>query len=704
LWLQSPSGTRIALLTSNRTSPTTNLNAQFTDNGTIGTAALTNALSGAPVQVRADGTLATFAGEPVNGTWQLLACDNGGSSVSTLTQWGMTIATSSIPTSRNTLWKYTLKNTANQDGIMRNLVVLAIDKAKNASAASEFSVRVDTVAPQISITQVNSTVLANNQITMLQGTMSDGGNIDPAMVPNALSAVIYSKSTVVRTDPISITALPQNQDIQRINYLTNRAYAAYSWQYQFASGNLSSGDYTVQLTAQDGAGNRRISDSYTITVPQTTQPALSNIGQIATNRNDAVAIQYQVDTGKGPTTINTAVQLDQITAPISTTSTLAWGTTSQETLTAQSYITSTVQGVSLKQLGMNETTAVSLDNMGTLTTWAWGSTSISSKTFGITKPTNNVRQFAIGADPANPHLLVLSNTGIITDFTPTTATTIVSPTQAVSIAAGKSHYLAVLKSGKLTAWGSNTNGESTIPVAAQMGISQIGAGDGFSVALSNTGRVFAWGKNTYGQSTVPVSATNQITQIAVGDSHVLALRQDGQVITWGNNDKNQTKLPNICLDNPCTQSYKFNDVVTIAAYRSISVAITRAGVVYMWGQRSINGDCACNGATLIAGGFKGGSPTDNVPIITNHMSSAQVNTTIAQASDTTVPKTVTFTNLIPYRRYKYTMTVTNSAGSRTYNGTFDTTQSYNQLFVPLLNNISPLPNNQPLSSTTVVGK
>jgi hypothetical protein len=86
------------------------------------------------------------------------------------------------------------------------------------------------------------------------------------------------------------------------------------------------------------------------------------------------------------------------------------------------------------------------------------------------------------------------------------------------------------------------------------------------------------------------------------------------------------------------------------------------------------------------------------------MSSIQVNTTIIQASDNTIPKTVTFTNLIPYRRYKYTMTVTNSAGSRTYNGTFDTTQSYNQLFVPLLSNANPLPNNQPLSSTTVVGK
>ena len=385
---------------------------------------------------------------------------------------------------------------------------------------------------------------------------------------------------------------------------------------------------------------------------------------------------------------------------------LAWGTTSQETLAAQSYITSTIQGVFLKQLGLNETTAVSLDNTGTLTTWAWGSTSISSKTFGITKPMNNVRQFAIGADPANPHLLVLSNTGIITDFTPAVATTIVSPTQAVSVAAGKSHYLAVLKSGKLTAWGTNTNGESTIPVAAQMGVSQIGAGDGFSVALSNTGRVFAWGKNMNGQATVPISATNQIAQIAVGDSHVLALRQDGQVITWGNNDKNQTKLPTICLtaDSPCTQSYKFDDVVAIAAYRSISVAITRAGVVYMWGQRTINSDCACNGATLIAGGFKGGSPTDNVPVITNHLSATQgINTTVP-AGDSIVPKTITFTNLIPYRRYKYTITVTNSAGSSTYAGNIDTSQSYNQLFVPLLSNNTPVLPNTPLSSTVVAGK
>jgi hypothetical protein len=239
-----------------------------------------------------------------------------------------------------------------------------------------------------------------------------------------------------------------------------------------------------------------------------------------------------------------------------------------------------------------------------------------------------------------------------------------------------------------------------------MGVSQIGAGNNFSVALTNNGRVIAWGNNDYGQSTVPVSATNQIAQIAVGDQHVLALRQDGQVISWGRNNLNQTQLPSICLntDSPCTQFYKFNDVVAITAYRSISVAISRSGAIYMWGQRSINGNWCCYGANLIAGGFTGGITTNYSPIITNHMSSIQANTTIIQASDSTIPKTVTFTNLIPYRRYKYTMTVTNSAGSRTYTGTFDTTQSYNQLFVPLLSNANPLPNNQPLSSTTVVGK
>jgi hypothetical protein len=705
LWLQSPSGTRIPLLTSNRTSTTTNLNAQFTDSTTIATTTLDNATSGSPVQVRADGTLGTIAGEPVNGTWLLLACDNGGSSASTLTQWGLTITSTTSPTSNNAPWSYALKNTANQDGVMRNLTMWAVDKAKNTSAPRELTLRVDTVAPELTIAQVNTTALASSQITMLQGTISDGGNINPATLSSPLTAVVYSGSRVVRTDAIIITALPLSQTVQRINYLTNRTFAGYSWQYQFNSTNLSAGNYTVQLTAQDGAGNRRISNSYVITVPQTTQPALSNVAQVATNSNDSATFNYQVDTGKGETTINTTVQLEKSAAPesetISDSSTIAWGTPD-----VQQYIPASVQGVFLKQLGMNEASAVALDNTGTLTTWAWGSAYSSQYTFGILQPLKNVRQFAIGADPANPHLLVLSNTGIITDFTSSAATTIVSPTQAVSIAAGKSHYLAVLKSGKLTAWGTNTNGESTIPVAAQMGVSQIGAGNNFSVALTNNGRVIAWGNNDYGQSTVPVSATNQIAQIAVGDQHVLALRQDGQVISWGRNNLNQTQLPSICLntDSPCTQFYKFNDVVAITAYRSISVAISRSGAIYMWGQRSINGNWCCYGANLIAGGFTGGITTNYSPIITNHMSSIQANTTIIQASDSTIPKTITFTNLIPYRRYTYTMTVTNSAGSRTYNGTFDTTQSYNQLFVPLLSNTSPLPNNQPLSSTTVVGK
>jgi hypothetical protein len=159
---------------------------------------------------------------------------------------------------------------------------------------------------------------------------------------------------------------------------------------------------------------------------------------------------------------------------------------------------------------MNDTLAAAVDDAATVTTWALST----ANTLTITNPLTNVSQIALG-DSDNPHLLTLSHTGVVSDYTTLGVTTVL--THAVAIAAGHTHNLAIRDSGALYAWGStNTYGETTIPITASMGIAQIGAGDGFSVVLKSDGRVLAWGKNDLGQATVPVSASNQIAQIAVG--------------------------------------------------------------------------------------------------------------------------------------------------------------------------------------------
>jgi hypothetical protein len=281
----------------------------------------------------------------------------------------------------------------------------------------------------------------------------------------------------------------------------------------------------------------------------------------------------------------------------------------------------------------------------------------------------NIAQFAMGAS-SNQHLLTLSTTGVITDYTPSGAVS-VPITNAVMIAAGTSHNLALLKTSKLMAWGgTNSNGETTIPLNARMGVSQIAAGDGFSLALKSDGRIVAWGKNNYGQTTIPVSATTSITQIAAGDNHGLALRADGRVIAWGDNSAGQTTVP-VTLTNAI--------VIAIVANANSSAAITQDGQVYIWGATRSVTNC-CLGTSTIA--------LNATQILTNQMSALQIRTQTIAANRNAVPIATNFSKLILGRRYRYTITVSTAVGSNTYTGTFTAQQNYSQIYLPLLTNTS----------------
>ena len=82
-------------------------------------------------------------------------------------------------------------------------------------------------------------------------------------------------------------------------------------------------------------------------------------------------------------------------------------------------------------------------------------------------------------------------------------------TNAIAISASYSHTLALHGDGTLTAWGSNTHGESTIP-AGLNNVKAISGGTGHSVALKGDGTLQAWGSNTDQQSTVPANLTGVI--------------------------------------------------------------------------------------------------------------------------------------------------------------------------------------------------
>lgn len=228
--------------------------------------------------------------------------------------------------------------------------------------------------------------------------------------------------------------------------------------------------------------------------------------------------------------------------------------------------------------------------------------------------------------------------------------------------------MAILQSGTLYGWGSNTHGETTIPISTTIGISQIAAGNGFSLALKSDGRLYGWGDNSLNQTTIPISATNGVSQIATGDNHSIALRTDGTVVAWGDNSFGQTTVP-----------ISATNVIYIAANANSSAAITKDGMVLVWGKTNSTPSC-CPGTSTIA--------LNSTQILTNQMIPSHTQEFTRQASLTPLTVQNSFTGLLLGRRYRYVIEITNAQGSASYSGVFDTHLHYYQQFIPFLSRVN----------------
>jgi alpha-tubulin suppressor-like RCC1 family protein len=182
-------------------------------------------------------------------------------------------------------------------------------------------------------------------------------------------------------------------------------------------------------------------------------------------------------------------------------------------------------------------------------------------------------------------------------------------TNAVAIAAGAEHSLALRADGAVAAWGWNEFGQSTIPPAAT-NLVAVSAGDYHSIALRSDGVVLAWGDNSYGQSAVPAglgsvvaitagshnslalrsdgtivandfgqrtppAGLSSVVQVAGGGTHCLALKSDGSVVGWGGNFYGEAAVP-VGLSN----------VLAVACGSYHSLALRNDGTVAAWGDNS----------------------------------------------------------------------------------------------------------------------
>ena len=141
---------------------------------------------------------------------------------------------------------------------------------------------------------------------------------------------------------------------------------------------------------------------------------------------------------------------------------------------------------------------------------------------------------------------------------------------AVAIAAGNGHSLALRSDGTVVGWGENRAGAT--PPSRLSGVVAIAAGNNHSLALKSDGTVVGWGENWTGAASPP-SGLNGVVAIAAGENHSLALKSDGTVVGWGQNNDGQAVPPN-----------DLTGVVAVAARNNYSLALMADGRIRSWGQ------------------------------------------------------------------------------------------------------------------------
>ncbi|ACL06695.1 regulator of chromosome condensation RCC1 [Desulfatibacillum aliphaticivorans] len=191
----------------------------------------------------------------------------------------------------------------------------------------------------------------------------------------------------------------------------------------------------------------------------------------------------------------------------------------------------------------------------------------------------------------------------------------------LKVAAGERHSLALTAKGEVWTWGDNSKGqlgdgffyERRSPVKVRHirtnpleNIVGAACGGKHSLAVASDGTVWAWGSNSDGQIGDGTLKNRQnprqvmrfgkplagVKAVAAGFAHSLALSVDGTVWAWGDNEFGQLgdcsdydrKAPVQVMhsvDRP------LDNVVAIAAGRAFSLALTRDGEVWAWGNNGV---------------------------------------------------------------------------------------------------------------------
>lgn len=218
---------------------------------------------------------------------------------------------------------------------------------------------------------------------------------------------------------------------------------------------------------------------------------------------------------------------------------------------------------------------------------------------------------ALAVAAGGAHTLALKHDGVVVGWGDNTAGQAAVPgslTDPVAIAAGEFHSLGLREDGAVIAWGKNANGQTSVPGSAT-NVTAISAGGFHSLAVDKSGSVLAWGDNFYGQTNVPVSVSNAVA-VAAGRYHSLALLGDGAVVGWGGGTFTAIPEDGVNYDQANVPA-SVSNIVAIAAGAYHSLALRSDGLVFGWGGGSTNVDFGqslvpanlTNVVAIAAGGF-----------------------------------------------------------------------------------------------------